>query len=289
MAMARELERRCFKLGLPLGRGQKLFHGWVHIFPEFKGRMPTALRALHTWEDLGASSEGGPACRESIHVMAEEMIKRGYVDSALAAETALDGYMREQDWGQLRAEDVKVDWHKDGTCSTALLFGRRHRGESVKTGQEQGVKLESPLLCRLLAERAASLQPSDKVFEVTPETFRRHWREVAEALGMSWFPPPHCLRHTGPSEDAFSGRRTLEDIRRRGRWSQIKSVQRYAKPHALVSHRAQLDPAVKARGSWLEENFSSMLKCSIEKSSPWRELVERIDRGRGTRHPWLLR
>eukprot|EP00969_Alexandrium_andersonii_P116753 5161646-Alexandrium_andersonii.AAC.1 len=60
---------------------------------------------------------------------------------------------------------------------------------------------------------------------MSAEAFRRVWRATLESLGLSWVGPPHSLRHSGPSADATSGRRSLEDIRRRGRKSQIKSVQ----------------------------------------------------------------
>ena len=75
------------------------------------------------------------------------------------------------------------------------------------SGQEQGVNIESPLLALILAERAARMQPTDKVFRITSDTFRQQWRKAAVALGMPWFPPPHSLRHSGPSEDATTGRR----------------------------------------------------------------------------------
>ena len=259
---------------LPLIHGILLYHGYMHVFPEKRGRFLLALRALHIWEDLQSSAEGGPCCRESVHAMAKEMIKQGFVDAAIAAETALDAYLREQDWDQLLAEDIAIDRRTAGSPSVALLFGRRHRGESVKTGQEQGVKIESPLLVLILAERAARMQPTDKVFRITSDTFRQQWRKAAVALGMPWFPPPHSLRHSGPSEDATTGRRSMEDIRRRGRWLQAKSVQRYAKPHALIVHRARVPKEIMARGAHLEKHFETMLADTVDTDDPWRPALD---------------
>eukprot|EP00959_Pyramimonas_sp_CCMP1952_P153979 3221413-Pyramimonas_sp.AAC.1 len=67
---------------------------------------------------------------------------------------------------RLRGEDVHVSvktfsnnlpsddtQHAIGGIKVALLLGRRHRGESVKTGQEQGVAIDSGLLSHILAER----------------------------------------------------------------------------------------------------------------------------------------
>ena len=201
--------------------------------------------------------------------MCLELARLGFVDACFAAETQLDGYMREQDWTQLLGEDVATEHLETGFCNTALLFGRKHRGESVKTGQEQGVKIESPFLALLLARRAEQVGKKKRIFELTAEAYRRQWRRAADSLGMSWMPPPHSLRHTGPSEDATTGRRTLEDIRRRGRWTQPKSVQRYSKPHALIVHKARLPAELLQKGRDLEENFDAALREHIDVICSW--------------------
>ena len=48
-------------------------------------------------------------------------------------------------------EDVFIDKPNaaNDRLTVGLVFGRRHRGESVKTGQEQGVKVESPMVAHL--------------------------------------------------------------------------------------------------------------------------------------------
>ena len=47
----------------------------------------------------------------------------------------------------------------------------------------------------------------------------------------------------------MSGRRSREDVRRRGRLSQPKSVQRYSKPHALFVHKARMPLWINVDGS----------------------------------------
>ena len=46
---------------------------------------------------------------------------------------------------------------------------------------------------------------------------------------------PYGLRHSGPSEDRARSVRTLEEIRKRGRWASAKSVQRYEKAARLAA------------------------------------------------------
>ena len=94
-------------------------------------------------------------------------------------------------------------------ATVALLFGRRHRGESVKTGQEQGVMLDDPLLSALLAGMRSQLSPADKIFNTNETKSGRVWREMLTKSDLGHVGPLHTLRHSGPSEDVTSGARKL--------------------------------------------------------------------------------
>ena len=50
------------------------------------------------------------------------------------------------------------------TVKVAILLGRRHRGESVKTGQEQGVAIDDHMIANLISARIQRLKPSDPAF-----------------------------------------------------------------------------------------------------------------------------
>jgi len=69
------------------------------------------------------------------------MAAHGDWQASIITITSLDGYLREQDWAQLKGEDIVVA-REANHVEVALLLGRSHRGESVKTGQDQGIKLE---------------------------------------------------------------------------------------------------------------------------------------------------
>ena len=55
------------------------------------------------------------------------------------------------------------------------------------------------------------------------------------------------------------GRRTLEEIRRRGRWVSQKSVQRYTKTHVLVERESIMSDEQLKRGKNLWENLPQFL------------------------------
>ena len=48
--------------------------------------------------------------------------------------------------------------------------------------------------------------------------------------------------------DTLRGTRSLEQVRRRGRWASLKSVERYSKTAHIVADLAHLDPEVRRLG-----------------------------------------
>ena len=69
--------------------------------------------------------------------------------------------------------------------------------------------------------------------------------------GSNGWAPPHDLRHSGAARDVAAGTRTLEQVRRRGRWVSMDSVQRYTKTWLLVRQRQRLSPQHRDEGARL--------------------------------------
>ena len=107
-----------------------------------------------------------------------------------------------------------------------VTAGVAERGESVKTGSNQGT-----VFTRIEAARATwalklCRSEGEPLFSISQATYRRTWHKVAQELGLP-VGPPHDIRHSGPSEDFAAGRRTLQEIQHRGRWRSKKSIERY--------------------------------------------------------------
>ena len=169
-------------------------------------------------------------------------------------ELSADGYLREQDLFSLRVEDVVFsDATATGGPGVAAYFGRAHRGESCKTGREQGVVFDEPLSYEILKRRCHGKKPSAKVFRISSQLYRRWWRwATCKVLGPdNKVGPPHSARHTGPSRDLTEQYRSLETVMKRGRWKSLTAVQRYAKPHAWYACIAALPKEVLDRGNAL--------------------------------------
>ena len=68
-------------------------------------------------------------------------------------------------------------------------------------------------------------------------------KELAlEGLGP---PVPYQLRHSGASSDRSSGLRSLDEIRKRGRWRSIASVDRYEKGGRVAEQLNRLAPGTQ--------------------------------------------
>ena len=280
-AIAMILDEMRYIQQTPLGRGQKVFHGFCHIFPEFKNALPLSWRVVHSWNDEGKSWEGSSASSQCIFAMILDMITHGDVVAGIATWNALDGYLRGQDWKMLRKEDVfSIQKHKGSGVRVAQMFGRRHRGESVKTGQEQGVDIDDECLAMLIHEYCKDLADSDKLYDISEVEYRHAWDSAQRRLKLQWVGPPHTLRHTKPSEDSANGTRSVDEIQKRGRWTQAKSMQRYSKPHALTIHLSRLPGNIREIGDDVMANKDKLL-AAVPGKHPW-------GRAAATTRKWLL-
>ena len=259
-AMANYLSSLCYLHRSSVGVGNAVFFGFLHVYEDHRDKMPQAARALKSWLRMAAQGEGKPLARTTIACIALWMIRHGKLYESILVLLSFDCCLREQDWSLLRTEDI----HFDGV-GASLALGVRARGETVKTGSDQGVVLRFGFVMALLQAAVDVAADGDLVFPLTPATFRKRWWEALASLGLEWCGPPHGLRHSGASDYVESGF-TLEATRRRGRWRSAAAVQRYTKLHDLVRHRAQAGPDVAKRGKEFWEDPVGCLLDALEEA-----------------------
>ena len=155
-----------------------MVHDFMHIFEDHRDRLPSAIRALRAWSRLLSFQEGAGVPREAIAHIGIQMWLNGLLIEGIIVFLCFDAWLREQDWELLRGEDCVGDNHNQ----MAPLLGRRHRGEKVKTGSNQGVILQfdwvSDMISVLKKER-----PDDKlIFPLIQHRFRRIWWQTLHEL-----------------------------------------------------------------------------------------------------------
>jgi hypothetical protein len=241
-ALANYLADLCYLHQSHLGEAQKVMSGFLHYCPEFKDRLPLASRALVSWARLAAPLEGGPVTPEAAAVISCDLLKRGRIDEGILVWVAADCFFRLQDLFDMQGGRVV------GRGPTAILLGDREAGKSLKTGSGQGVVIDRPWLAFLLREWQRDLRQGEPFWTTEAGRFRKEWHSSASRLEVAWTPPPHGLRHMLPTLQVALGQRTLEEIRRRGRWRGMGSVQRYTKVHRLIRDQERLPDGLRALG-----------------------------------------
>ena len=256
-ALATYLDWMCYGEQRSPSIGSMVFFGLICLLPEIKGKMPLAARSLKSWARLAVNSEGGPIPEEIVFLIGVTLVEQGFLHEGCWILVQYDSYSREQDMEQLWGNDISWDGR-----SLAMVFGEAKRGESVKTGFNQGVVTRRAVIVDILLalkEHAGDM----KVFPMNQERVRQKWHRTMRSFGLDFAGPLHALRHSGPSEDLARGRSTLENVRRRGRWKAMESVQRYTKSFALTRFRAKIPQDTSDKAAAVEKNLRSALLSAL--------------------------
>ena len=236
--LADRLSFECYHNEREFWYGNELFYGFKAVFPQEGASLPLSHRALKGWERFSVINEGVPIPQEAVIVLAQELQKAGQLEASLLVLTGMDCYFRGGEWEMILNKDIIVDDDRVG-----FLLGVGERGERTKTGRHQGVLLDAPALKEQWRQRKQKRAPDAPAFEITADALRKAWRQAKKDAQLEWVGPLHGLRHAGASRDIEEGTRTLEQVRRRGRWQLLSSVQRYTKTHVLAQQRSLLTQA----------------------------------------------
>ena len=187
-ALANYLSSLCYLHLSSVGVGNAVFFGFLHIYEDHRDKMPQSARALKSWLRMASQGEGKPMDRSSIACVAMWLLKRGKLYECLLVLISFDCCLREQDWSLLRTQDVSFD--KEGA---SLALGVRARGETVKTGSDQGAVVRFEVVRAILKAAVQVAHEGDLIFPLSAATFRKRWWEALKDLNLEWCGPPHAL------------------------------------------------------------------------------------------------
>ena len=143
-----------------------------------------------------------------------------------------------------------------------LILHDATKGLVGKTGvSDESVLLDldewlAPILVAL-SQRAGR---HGSLWDFTLEQLRDKFSDAAAVVDPK-LPSPHLysLRHGGASDDWLSGRRTLMEIKIRGRWSCDGSLRRYSKATRLQREMSKLTNEIAQFGNNVERHFAALL------------------------------
>lgn len=263
-----------------------------------RGKLPQASQALEGFRRLVPPRARQPFPLVVIAMLAHSLMEGGEVDAAHGMLLSFELYLRPGELSGIRA----IDFVMRRTQRAA----RRRRVETsfadvVLNPQEIGVPSKTleydncvsldlprhePLATAIAWRLDLRLGPgwyareTDRVRRggtavgLMPMDSRRLLMKVQAAvqrLGVNAGEVHmHRLRHSGASHDYARRIRSIEDIRRRGRWKAFNSVRRYEKGARVQQLLASLPSAVHAHAVACEESLGDLLaaRC-LPLSPPW--------------------
>jgi integrase len=222
--------------------GETLMSAFIDANPGFakygSRRTPRAWRALRAWRRLTPSRSRRPWPLLVWAAIAVTLTLRGFRDMAVFLLLGLGTYARPSELLGIRGKDV-IPATRGVSRHGSVLLAPAETGALTKTGEsDDSVLLDCawmPWLDLLVSELPSSVDNlNDHVFTFGYPSFCQEFNAALSELQMSHLGVvPYTWRHSGASIDRAQNRRSLQEVQKRGRWKQPKSVSRYEKAGRL--------------------------------------------------------
>ena len=163
------------------------------------------------------------------------------LDIAVAITLQLDAYLRPSECLDLSTDQIAAPQGRKYP-HWALVIAPSEHGQVTKTGKSDDSVLigdgKHNQWVRSVLHLWLQRVSDGPIFPgLTLSQYEKWFRDANKKLLYSNnVLKPHVIRHSGPSNDCYHGRRRLDEIQKRGRWDARASVVRYEK-HATLLHQ----------------------------------------------------
>jgi integrase len=206
-------------------------HGCVYQRQDVKQRMLQSRQCLRGWDRVRDRRSHPPLTWELTVLIAVVLSRSGFHAPAVAMLVGFDTYMRVSELTSILCCHITLpDDSRMGSIDAGITAVHLPK---TKTGNDQSVEINNPdvaiILQRWALARACMVPLSVsrvRVFDFTPDFFRRLIRNAAVSLGVTTQYVPHSLRHGGATYD-WLRTRSIEFVQFRGRWSSMESARLY--------------------------------------------------------------
>ncbi|CAE8695937.1 unnamed protein product [Polarella glacialis] len=205
--------------------------------------LPESKKALKGWKTGAPGRMRLPYPEEVILDVADFAVDNNNGEAALAISLQLDGYLRPSEAINLTAGQVMPPARKAGRAyskSWGIVLAPSEEEKPTKTGHFDDCVLIGDIqhewLGPMLELIVQGKRPEERLFpSLTLASYERLFRDAMQKrFNNCIHATPHSVRHSGPSNDRFHKRRSLQQIQKRGRWASPKSVARYEKEALLL-------------------------------------------------------
>jgi hypothetical protein len=227
--------------------------------------LPRLHRATAGWNRLAPPRQRLPLPRVALLAIIALALHDSNIVLALALYISFICYLRPGECQKLRVRSLI---RANPAAGPGLQMWGLLLHESVLAPGGQGPSKTGLWDEAILLDRDFWLQPFLEVMLQRPEQqelFRLPASDVKQSflkychhLQLDQFEPClYQLRHGGASDDAITERRSLLEIKLRGRWRSDASLRRYARTTNLLREVNRMPQQVIYLGKWLEQNLEA--------------------------------
>ena len=213
-------------------------------------RLPQSRQMLSGFIKLSPARTRLPLPIQVISLIGYFLVRAGHRRAAIGLWLAVTAYLRPGEMMLLTAQQVLPPSRGNLCPHWSLLLNPFELLIASKTGQyNDTVWLDNPhhkFLLEPLAALKQQLRPEERLVDLSHQEFNAAFHEAARRAGLqALHPVPYHARHSGASFDLVANVRSLEQVKRRGRWMTDSCLNRYLKGGRLGEQFDRLSPAVQ--------------------------------------------
>ena len=262
--------------------GRLALHGTIFVkeLPRSPQSLPLSRDALAGFSTVVPELQRDPLPDEAKTLIAHDLLQsegdQGFM-AAGALVTAFDGFLRPSETVELESAHLHVlrgiRRRVDVPSVTATIRPltpycpgydppkRTKSGQhddTVVFGRSASLLGGEPWIASFLS--ILKTKRRGKLFPLSLHTWEVLMKRSAGRLGLSALKPtPHCARHGAASHAYASGRLSLRDIQKKGRWLNPKSVRTYEKSGKLARQLGRMSTAQRSRARALSTTLPHSL------------------------------
>jgi len=237
-----------------------------------KAALPRMQRCLRGFRRLAPGMSRAPLPYVAVVAMVAAAFFLREPKFGIALLVQFIGYLRPHELLGLTGQHI-VPPTKSEPNKWGILIAPEELAVRSKTQQfDESVLLDwtwLPALGSWLKRLADSSEGKQTLFGYDHRSYTATFQRLAEVTGVSELRPhPYSVRHGGASHDYLGKRRSLDEVRLRGRWRSEESVRRYVKASRAMKEEAALPEATQQYGQEYAERLDDVLSERLRPSAP---------------------
>jgi integrase len=248
-------------------------HAAVRFFFPFLGRpaagtLPRVVRALKGWSMASPPKQRLPLPVEALGAIMGKILERGHPQLVLRLFIQFLTYLRPGELSGLTVgQMIAPQSAMSQRFSTWAILLHPVEGEVPgKTGiYDATVLLDSdPWMDPLLKALTANRKPDEMLWLDPHQKLVKEFSKAVTDLGLEHLGTClYTLRHGGATHDILTRRRSMLEVKQRGRWQSDNSLRRYVKLARLQHEQSKIPKSVSETGLQVIANLPQLLHAAL--------------------------